>query len=194
MKKMLLAIAVLTTGFLFSCNSGGGDPKAVLISFFDALAKKDVPAAKKLATTDSKDMLDMMELGLKNGDKDKTDEKYDKSKMEFGEPKIEGDKATVAVKEKSSGETMNFTLRKESGEWKVAFNKVSLMEMGMNELKESGGAISDSISSGIDKLNDVNIDSLGNEIKEGIDKLKENKEKLEEAGEKIKEEAKKLEN
>lgn len=191
MKKTLLAVAILTTGMLFSCKSGG-DPKAVLISFFDALAKKDAAAAKKFATEDSKSMLDLMEMGFKETDKvkDKPDDKFDKSQMEFGEPKIDGDKATIAVKEKSTGETTNFTLKKESGAWKVAFNKSSMMEMGMDKMKDAGSTIADSISNSLDKLKDININSA---VEEATKKLEEEGEKLEEAGKKLEEEAKKLE-
>ncbi len=71
MKKILLAVAMLSTISFSSCNSsGGGDPKAVLTSFFEALSKNDIEAARKLATKDSKQMIDMMEMGLKMG-KDK---------------------------------------------------------------------------------------------------------------------------
>ncbi|MBK7882650.1 MAG: DUF4878 domain-containing protein [Chitinophagaceae bacterium] len=133
MKKMLLAVTVLTAGLLFSCNSGS-DPKAVLIDFTDALSKKDISKARKLATEDSKQMLDMMDAAMKmeNGTKDdgiKVDSEFDKTNMEFSEAKIEGDKATVPVKDKKSGKTTNYILKKEDGKWKVAFSKSSLMEM-----------------------------------------------------------------
>lgn len=189
MKKLLMAAAVISTVLFFSCNStNSSDPKAVLTSFFDALAKKDISAARKLATAESKSMLDMMEMGMKmGGDKDAKDEKYDKTKMEFGEPKIEGDKATIEVKEKASGEGTTFTLKKESGAWKVAFDKASMMTMGMDKMKEKGVDASDS-------LNNMNIDSLGDKVKEGLDKLNENKEKIEDATKKLEEAAKKMNN
>ena len=189
MKKLLMAAVVITAVFISSCNStNSNDPKAVLISFFDALAKKDISAARKLATAESKSMLDMMEMGMKMGnDKDSKDDKYDKSKMEFGEPKIEGDKATIEVKEKTSGEATNFTLKKESGAWKVAFDKASMMTMGMDKMKEKGMDASDS-------LQNMNIDSLSDKVKEGLDKLDENKDKIEDATKKLEEAAKKMNN
>lgn len=157
MKKIMFALA-LVGGVLFftGCNSAGGDPKKTLESFFDALAKKDIEAARKLATAESKSMLDMMEMGMKMATDNKETEKYDKTKMEFGEPKIEGDKATIAVKEKSSGESTNFTLKKEGGAWKVAFDKASMMQMGMEKINEKGGI--DSLTKGIEG---VSADSLG---------------------------------
>jgi len=187
MKKFLMGAVVLSAVLFSGCNSGGNsnDPKAVLISFFDALSSKDISAARKLATAESKSMLDMMEMGMKMGnDKKEDDGKYDKTKMEFGEAKIEGDKATVAVKEKTSGETTNFTLKKEGGAWKVAFDKSSMMNMGMDKMKEKG-LDSDSLNHGLDKLNegldklkDINTDSLTNKLNESLDKLKDATKKL----------------
>ncbi len=165
MKKLLMAAVVCTTVFLVSCNSTDtSNPKTVLMSFFDALTKKDISAARKLATAESKSMLDMMEMGMKMGGADKKDDKYDKEKMEFGDAKIEGDKATVPVKDKTSGETTNFTLKKEGGGWKVAFDKASMMNMGMDKAKEKGMDTNE----GIDKMKD-SMDSLGNKMKDLMD-------------------------
>ncbi|MGC4102771.1 nuclear transport factor 2 family protein [Ferruginibacter sp.] len=197
MKKMLLAVAVTTTLLFVSCKSGGGDPKAVLIAFFEALSKKDFDAAKKLATKDSEQMFALMQMGM-NMAKDKDDkemDKFNKDKMIFGEPKIDGDKATVEVKDKEKGEAVNFILKKESGSWKVAFDKASMMQMGAEKMSEKGmdpTAAMDSLNSGLDKLKDMNVDSLSNKMKEAADKLNENKDKIEEAAKKMKEAADKM--
>lgn len=164
MKKLLLAAFVVTAAFFTSCNSGGSDPKAVLISFFDAMGKKDVAAARKLATTESKAMLDQMEKGLKEN-KETKNEEYNKDKMEFGEAKIEGDKATVPVKEKATGETTNFTLKKQDGAWKVAFDKESIMNMAMEKMKEKNPL------EGLDKMKDMNADTLKNKALEEAGKV-----------------------
>lgn len=180
MKKLLMGAVVLSSVLMFSCNSADkSDPKAVLISFFDALAKKDIAAARKLATAESKSMLDMMEMGMKMGENKENDGKYDKEKMEFGDAKIDGDKATVAVKEKTSGETTNFTLKKENGSWKVAFDKSSMMNMGMDKMKEKGMDADTTINSGLEKLKNMNVDSLGDKVKESLEKLEEATKKLE---------------
>lgn len=197
MKKMLLAVTVTASLLFFSCNAGGGDPKTVLIAFFDALSKKDIAGAKKLATKESESMIAMMEMGM-NMAKDVKNEdmnKFDKARMEFGETKIEGDKATVAVKDKTTGESTNFILKKESGNWKVAFDKASMMQMGTDKMKEKGmdsDAVMDSINSGMDKLKDMNMDSLGDKMKESMEKLKELKEKNPEAMKQMEEALKKM--
>lgn len=141
MKKLLFAVFAFSAISLTSCNSGGGDPKIVLTAFFDALAKKDIAAARKLATADSKGMLDLMEMGMKMKDntlEDKTDAQFDKTKMEIGAAKIDGDNATVPVKELKNGESINFVLKKEAGEWKVAMDMNTLMGMGADKMKEKG--------------------------------------------------------
>jgi hypothetical protein len=179
MKKLLTAAFICTTVFLLSCNSTDtSNPKSVLMSFFDALGKKDISAARKLATAESKSMLDMMEMGMKMGGANKKDEKYKKENMEFGEATIEGDKATVPVKDKTSGETTNYTLKKEGGGWKVAFDKSSMMNMGADKVKEHGADMDSSIENGLDKLKNTNMDSLNNKLKESLDKLDDATKKL----------------
>lgn len=167
MKKLILCIAAFLTISIIGCKSGGGDPKTVLISFFEALGKKDISTAKKYATKDSEAMLGMMEMGMKmapaGSEKDKA---FDKGNMEFGDSKIEGDKATVPVKDKKSGETTNYTLKKEGGDWKVAFDKATMTQMGTDKMKgmnngnNSNGMSSDSLNKMGEDLNKM-TDSLG---------------------------------
>lgn len=178
MKKILFAIVMLSTVSLFSCNSGGGDPKAVLGQFFDALSKNDIEAARKLATKDSKQMIDMMEMGMKMAKDKKESDKFKKENMEIGEAKIDGDKAVVPVKEKESGESLNYTLKKEDGGWKVAFDKASVMSMGMEKMQEKGMNPADSLDKAMDKLKDMNMDSIKDKMKEGMEKLDSAKKEL----------------
>src|SRR5688572_12962958 len=121
MKKLLLgAFTAMVLLLATSCNRGGGDPKHVLSEFFEALSKNDMLKARSLATAESKSLLDMMEMAMKT-EKGETG-KLNPSNMQFGEARINGNKAIVPVKETTSGETMNYTLKKESGKWKVAFD------------------------------------------------------------------------
>jgi hypothetical protein len=177
MRKKFFVLSILgSLLFMNSCRNSAGDPKGVLLSFFDALGKKDIEGARKFATAESKSMLDMIDMGLKAAKDNKDMDKFDKSKMEFGEAKIDGDKAIVPVKEKSSGELTNFSLKKENGAWKVAFDKSSMMEMGMEKMKEHGGN-TDSLKKGMDELKDMNIDSVkdamekSTKILDSVDKM-----------------------
>ena len=176
MKKLCMALAILTVSFMLkSCAGGsGGDPKSTLVAFFEALGKKDMEGARKLATADSKSMIDLIEMGMKMS-KDAKDskemDKFDKTKMEFGDAKIEGDKATIPVKEKSSGELTNFTLKKESGAWKVAFDKASMMQMGMDKMKEKDPGALDSLNSHLNEIKKLNVDSLKDLMNNGMKSL-----------------------
>ncbi len=194
MKKLLIAAAVIAAVTFAGCNAGGGDPKSVLISFFEALSKKDMAAAKKLATKDSEQMLGLMEMGMKmsKDSKDADMDKFNKDKMIFGDAKIDGDKATVEVKDKDKGESVNFILKKESGSWKVAFDKASMMQMGAEKMSEKGIDPSAAMDTITNSLKNVNVDSLTGKMKEGLEKINENKEKIEEATKKLEEASKKL--
>ena len=176
MKKLFVAVFAFSAVYMSSCNSSGGDPKAVLVSFFDAMAKKDIAAARKLATADSKGMFDLMEMGMKmaeNTADDKTKEQFDKSKMEFGEAKIDGDRATVNVKETKGGESINFVLKKEGGSWKVAMDMATMMSMGAEKMKEEGMSDDEmnKLKEDMEKLKNISPDSMQKLMNKGMQAL-----------------------
>lgn len=139
MKKIILSLLIILGVGAVGCKSdGSSDPKGVLVSFMEALGKKDIEGAKKYATKDSEAMLGMIQMGMSMAPDSVKDKTYDKDNMEFGDAKIEGDKATVPVKDKTSGETLVYTLKKESGAWKVAFDKATMTQMGTDKMKEKG--------------------------------------------------------
>lgn len=161
MKKIILSAAVLLVLGVIGCNSSS-DPKGVLMSFMDALGKKDIEAAKKYATKDSEAMLGMIQMGMSMAPKDQKDSTYDKDNLEYGDAKIEGDKATVPVKNKKSGETTNYTLKKEDGKWKVAFDKATMTQMGTDKMKEKGMDMND-MGNGLDSLS-KGMQDMGNKM------------------------------
>ena len=156
MKKIILSVAAIITFSIIGCKSGDGDPRNVLMSFFDALGKKDINTAKKYATKDSEAMLNMMQMGMSTGTDSSKDKMFDKSNMEYGNAEITGDKATVPVKDKKSGETTNFTLKKESGDWKVAFDKTTMMQMATDKMKSKGMDMNGGMDSAQKMMNDLN--------------------------------------
>ena len=158
MKKFILFAATLFTFSMMGCKPGN-DPKSVLISFMEALEKKDINGAKKYATKESESMLQMIEMGMKMTPDSAKDKKYDKNNLEYGDAKIEGDKATVPVKNKESGETTNYILKKQGSDWKVAFDKATMTEMGGDKLKNAGG-MADSTSKMMNDMNKMGSDSL----------------------------------
>ena len=127
MKRILFAMIAGVGMIVSGCQSGsGGSPKEVLNHFFDALINKNVDEAKKYVTKDSEGMMGMVQMGM-NAVPDSTSEgMFKKGNMEIGDAKIDGDRATVPVKEKATGEVTDFVLKKESGQWKVAFDKSTL--------------------------------------------------------------------
>jgi hypothetical protein len=165
MKRIIFSAVVLLALGMAGCKSGSSDPRGVLMSFMEALGKKDIEGAKKYATKDSEAMLGMIQMGMSMAPDSTKDKTYDKDNMEFGDAKIEGDKATVPVKDKKSGETTNYTLKKEGGAWKVAFDKATMTQMGTDKMKEKGMDMNDlnKMNNGMDsssnKMNDDNQSS-----------------------------------
>jgi len=156
MKKIILSVATILAFGIIGCNSNSNDPKGVLMNFMDALMKKDIEGAKKYATKDSESMLGMIQMGMSMAPDSTKDNTYDKNSMEFGDAKIEGDKATVPVKEKKSGETTNYTLKKEDGVWKVAFDKATMTKMGTDKIKEKGMDTNNGLDSASKMLQELN--------------------------------------
>ncbi|MEO6638348.1 MAG: hypothetical protein ABIN25_08730 [Ginsengibacter sp.] len=140
MNKILVAFFTILIIVMPGCKTGdAGDPKEVLAKFFDAITNKNIDEAKKYATKDSEGMMSLVQMGMQNmGDKENGMMNYEKGNVEIGSAAIDGDKATIPVKDKKSGEMTDFTLRKEDGAWKVAFDKSTLMEMAQKKMKEHG--------------------------------------------------------
>ncbi len=140
MNKIIAAFLTVSIIIFSGCKTGDtGDPKEVLLKFFDAITKKDIEEAKKYATKDSEGMMGLVQMGMQSmGDKQNDMLHYEKENTDIGAAIIDGDKAIVPVKDKKSGEITDFTLRKESGVWKVAFDKSTLMEMAQKKMKEHG--------------------------------------------------------
>ncbi|MEQ1675693.1 MAG: DUF4878 domain-containing protein [Chitinophagaceae bacterium] len=189
MKKLLTSLLIVTAviTLVVACKGKdkvANDPKAVLVAFFERMAKKDMEGAAKLATKESQGTMEMMKkamtmaedmkgtLGKEKDSADK-DPSEDFKNMKIGEAKIDGDKATVSVTNPSKDDkTVEFPLKKEGGEWKVDFSMGTLMKMGMDQAGKSGGLDgfgTDADTVGInDKMNNLmNADSL----KEGLEKL-----------------------
>ena len=161
---LLLAIAMgsISTG----CGGGGmsnASPKEVLVAFFEKLSKKDIEGATKLATKDSKATMDMMKKGLdmaekmKDQIKDKEDPTEEFKNMEVGEAKINGDNATVAVRNKKKEEEVEFPLKKEDGAWKVDFSMATLMKMGMDQKNKRNAMDGEDHMNGMEGVDSASI-------------------------------------
>jgi hypothetical protein len=123
------AIALFAVAVLWACG-GGSAAKSAGESFLMAMAKGDIEGAKKFATKDAQSSLDMM-AGTAEEKKAKPD------KIELGEIKENGDKATLAYKENGVDKTLD--LVKEDGQWKAAWSKTpggGMPDLG-NELENA---------------------------------------------------------
>ena len=157
MKQIVFFAFILIGSSMIGCKSSN-DPKGVLMNFMDAMTKKDFTSAKKYATKESDAMLGMLETMMKMSPDSSKDKKFDKDNLEYGDAKIDGNKATVPVKNRQSGETTNYTLKKEDGQWKVAFDKAS---MGGDKMKTTGseGVMPDSSGNMMNNMNKMGADS-----------------------------------
>ena len=166
MKKIIVFLTSIAFITFIGCKSKSDDPKVVLSEFFDALSKKDIVKAKTLATESSQQMLDLMSLDMKKDNGDKEANKYNKENIVMKDAVIQGETASVEVTNKADDEqSMTFVLKKEKGAWKVAFDKETIIGMGMKAAFGKDSTMS--------KLKDVlkNSDSLVNEIKEGLNTI-----------------------
>ncbi|CAN5896574.1 hypothetical protein BH11BAC4_BH11BAC4_09100 [soil metagenome] len=169
MKKMFLLVIILLPVLFSSCKSEEAKTKTVMIAFFKALSNKNIEAARKLTTTDSKQMMDFLENIITKSATEA--DKFDKANLDIDEPRITGNKASIAVTEKTTGETLNYILKKENGSWKMSFDEESLMNMGVDKMNEK--AIDPAQLE--EQFRDINMDSLKHEIDKGskaIDSIK----------------------
>jgi hypothetical protein len=164
MKKIISIVIVAI--FFVGCKSNDKieTPNKVFSNFAEALSKKDLSKARELCTADSKAVLDFMEKKSK-GMKVMPMDKFDTSKVSFGEVIINGDEAKIPIKEKESGVTVEFPLKKEDGVWKIAFDMKSLFDMSMETLKDDKLNIpQEKLDSIMKKFKSVNLDSLEKEM------------------------------
>ncbi len=172
MKKIILIVIVAIIFVGCKNNDKIESPNKVFASFTEALSKKDLAKARELCTNESKTVLDFLEK--KSGNmKVSSMDKFDTSKVSFGEAVINGDEAKMPIKDKESGVTVDFPMKKEDGVWKVAFDMKSLFDMSMETLKDEKLNISkENIDEIMKKFKNVNLDSLENEMKRTDDTVR----------------------
>ena len=164
MKGIFLLLITFCTITIAGCKTGN-EPKSILSKFVEAVGNKDFATAQKYATPESSSMLGLLEMGMRMAPDSTKGKNYDFKQLEYGDTKIEGDKATIAVKNKTSGETTNYTLKKIGTEWKVAFDKASMkpggnpMNSGFNKGSDSTKMMNEGKSE-VEDSSDFTLDSL----------------------------------
>lgn len=170
MKKIISAVIISGLLILSGCtmiNTDAG-PTEVMESFADAIVKKDMIKAKQLCTPESQSILNIMTVaGLSSGIK--FTDKFNKEKVQFGTAVIEGDNARVPVTDRASGQTINFPLRKISGQWRVSIDKSSMMGMAKDKINTTADGFRDSAKN---VLRRINLDPLKNKINKMLDSVK----------------------
>jgi hypothetical protein len=171
--KKLIVLFCMAAGFA-ACNNKtdqGSSPTAAIDAMFTAMkngnmddikkfiTKKDIAfleSAEKFVTSLDPDAVQKMKT--KMGDEFKT--KVKDVKYTLKNEKIDGDKATVDAEVTQDGklDTHTFNLLKEDGEWKI-----SLLNSGdgmFNSMKGNMGPDSKDLEKGLEKLKNMNPDSL----------------------------------
>ena len=167
MKKIFFILSfVWSVIYLIACSQHESNPSTVLTSFFTAIGKKDIAAAKKLATFGSQGTLDIFEQGLTIAKDNTILDEMDLKKMEIGIAQIDGDDAVVPVKYRASGVSVNYPLRREDGTWKVEFTENAISNMVGNKMKEK--LDTETMNRAAEELKHLNMDSLNESLKENL--------------------------
>lgn len=130
---MKASAAVITLFFLttfYSCRPNEADaPVKAAREFYNALSVMDFKKASTFTTKDSKTIIELLEsLSGMGGQVELPKETFEKmKKVEFGKAVINKNEASVPIK--IGDESGSVLLKKEEGEWKVAFDKESLQEL-----------------------------------------------------------------
>lgn len=165
------ALAIIIAGP--ACSRFGSSPTATLKAFYEATQKKDAEGIKKTLSKGTLEMLEgfakaqgkTLDESLKSGlANDTSSDKMPESRNE----KIEGDKATLEVKNDKTGTWETVPFVKEDGMWKIAFDQMfrdAFKNMG-NANDSSTGTSSGNSNSSTDSSNgNSNSSSNGNSNK-----------------------------
>lgn len=187
MKKILFIVSL--TIFYAGCKEPATPPAAVLEGMFTAMKNGNIDEMKKHISKSDVAMLEAAEKIMTSVDpggikriKDRMIDEFKKNAKDIQytlkNEKIEGDNATVEAvitnnrPDSITGEktsTHTFELVKEDNAWKIALSKPG-NEM-FNSMKGNMGAKKDELKDGIEKLKQMDPDSLKMLINKGLQAL-----------------------
>lgn len=139
-KSIALATALAIAVTSLACGRFGSSPTATLKAFYEATQKKDPEGIKKTLSKGTLEMLEgfakaqnkTLDESLKSGlASDTNSDKMPETRNE----KIDGDKATLEVKNEKTGQWESVPFVKEDGTWKIAFD-----QMFRDAFKNTGAA------------------------------------------------------
>jgi Putative lumazine-binding len=125
----VIMVIIAVTAITAACDKGGGlSPTATFKAYYEASKNKDVDGVKR---TFSKTTLELFEKQAK--EQNRTVDEMFKMGMdqkpvtgnlpEMRNEKIDGDNATLEIKDEKSGRWDTLTFVKEDGQWKIALDK-----------------------------------------------------------------------
>jgi hypothetical protein len=191
--KKIIVLLCLAAGFA-ACNgkTDQASPTAAVDAMFTAMKNGNMDDIKKFITKNDVAMIESAEklmnsidpeaikkMKTKMGDEFKA--KVKDVKYTLKNEKVDGDKATVdaEVTEEGKVNTHTFNLVKEEGAWKI-----SLMNSGgdnmFNSMKGNMGPDSKDMEKGLEKLKQMNPDSLKMLMQKGMQALDSLSKKMEE--------------
>lgn len=192
MKKIIVLLCIVSG--LAACNgkTDQGSPTAAMDAMFTAMKNGNMDDIKKFITKKDIALIESLEkmansidsgaiqkMKIKMGDRFK--DKVKDVKYTLKNEKIDGDKATVEaeVTEEGKVNTHTFNLVKEDGDWKI-----SLMAPGgdgmFNSMKGNMGPDNKDMEKGIERLKNMDPDSLKMLMKKGMQALDSLSDKMEE--------------
>jgi len=191
--KKIIVLLCLAAGFA-ACNgkTDQASPTAAVDAMFTAMKNGNMDDIKKFITKNDVAMIESAEklmnsidpeaikkMKTKMGDEFKA--KVKDVKYTLKNEKVDGDKATVdaEVTEEGKVNTHTFNLVKEEGAWKI-----SLMNSGgdnmFNSMKGNMGPDNKDMEKGLEKLKQMNPDSLKMLMQKGMQALDSLSKKMEE--------------
>ncbi len=175
MRRVMGVVTVLAVAaMMIGCGGGGNysSPKATAEAMHAAAKGGDKDAFMACFDKETRETFAEIEKLAKEGGKGKgvaefTD-KIGKSKVEFGEPKIDGDKATMSITMDGKKEKQPMQFVKEGGEWKVTIPELKMV-LGMMKamgpmMKGMGEAMKKGMGDAFKKM--------GEDMKKAIEKGK----------------------
>jgi hypothetical protein len=152
-KSIALATALAISIASLACSRlGGSSPTNTLKAFYEGTQKKDAEAIKKTLSKGTLEMLEgfakaqgkSLDESLKSGlASDNSSGKMPETRNE----KIDGDKATLEVKNDKTGQWESVPFVKEEGNWKIAFDQMfrdAFKNMGNTNSNSDGAATGNS--------------------------------------------------
>jgi len=190
--KKIIVLLFLAAGFA-ACNgkTDQGSPTAAIDGMFTAMKNGNMDDIKKFITKQDVAMIESAEKLMSSIDSlaiqkmktkmaDQFKEKVKDMKYTLKNEKVDGDKATVdaEVTEEGKVNTQTFNLVKEDGAWKI-----SLINSGdgmFNSMKGNMGPNGKDMEEGLEKLKQMNPDSLKLLMQKGLEAMDSLSKKMEE--------------